>query len=429
MPPDAPTLTPLDEAIDVARRLGATIALPAEDVPLGDAVGRTVAADVVASRALPAFASSAMDGFAVRAADLADATVAAPVALAVAAESRAGEPADRPLEPGRVIRIATGAVVPAGADAVVPYEEVVEEDGSARFAAAPAEGAFVRAAGTDLAVGGPVVGAGTRLGVQHLAPLSGAGFTHVPVRRRPRVTVLHTGDEVVRGAGPDAELPPGAVHDVNGVVVPALVRSWGADVAATVAVPDDRDATIDAIRAADGDLLVVCGGLSMGPHDHVRPALEALGARQDLFRIALQPGKPTWLGALPSGTPVLGLPGNPASVFVTATLLVRAALDAALGRPPAEPLRGRLTAPTVGLPGRTAARRACVRVYPEGTLAVSILDGQASHLLGSLGRANALAIVPPGEEQRAGAVVDVVPLEPADGWAHAWGSVHDHPRT
>jgi molybdopterin molybdotransferase len=114
-------------------------------------------------------------------------------------------------------------------------------------------------------------------------------------------------------------------------------------------------------------------------------------------------------------------------VFVTATLLVRAALDAALGRPPVEPLRGRLTAPTTGLPGRTAARRACVSVYTEGTLAVSILEGQGSHLLGSLGQANALAIVPPEDELQAGTVVDVVPLDPSDGWAHAWGSVHDHP--
>jgi molybdopterin molybdotransferase len=423
------SLTPLPDAVATARRLGATVALPPEDVPLLEAVGRTTAEGVVALRALPAFPSSAMDGFAVRAADLAGATADAPVVLGVSAESRAGEPADRALGPGEAIRIATGAVVPDGADAVVPYEDVREGDHGVAFAAAPSPGAFVRAAGTDLRAGAPVVAAGVRIEVHHLAPLSGAGYVVVPVRRRPRVSVLHTGDEVIRGAGPDAELPPGAVHDVNGVVLPALVASWGAEVAETVAIPDDRDATIAAIGAATGDVVVVCGGLSMGPHDHVRPALEALGARQDLFRIALQPGKPTWLGALPSGVPVLGLPGNPASVFVTATLLVRAALDAALGRPPAEPLRGRLTAPTSGLPDRTAARRACVRVYPEGTLAVSILDGQASHLLGSLGQANALAIIPAGEDQPAGAPVDLVPLDPADGWAHAWGSVHDHPRT
>ncbi|MEV4419035.1 gephyrin-like molybdotransferase Glp [Patulibacter sp. NPDC049589] len=427
-------LTPLDDAIALARRLGAGLDLPPEDVALPDAVGRTTAADVAAIHALPGFASSAMDGFAVRAADLADATADAPVTLPVDAESRAGVPADRALSAGRAIRIATGAVIPDGADAIVPYEDVAESDAGAGFSAAPRAGAFVRAAGTDLAAGGAIVEAGTRIEPHHLAPLSGAGFTHVSVRRRPRVSVFLTGDEVVRGAGPDAELPPGAVHDVNGVVVPALVRSWGCEVAEAVALPDDRAATVAAIAAATGDLVVVCGGMSMGPHDHVRPALEALGARQDLFRIALQPGKPTWLGALPAGpdrpadVPVIGLPGNPASVFVTAVLLVRAALDAALGRPPALPLRGRLTAPAAALRNRTAARRACVQVYPEGTLAVSVLDGQASHLLGSLGRANALAIVPAGEDQPAGAVVDVVPLDAADGWAHAWGSVHDHPR-
>jgi molybdopterin molybdotransferase len=493
-PTSAPALTPLDDAIGVARRLGAGLALPAEHVGLAEAVGRTTAAEVVAVRELPGFASSAMDGFAVHAADLAGASEDAPVALPVEDESRAGEPATRTLAPGTAIRIATGAVIPEGADAVVPYEEVAEEDGAVRFVAAPEPGASVRAAGTDLTAGGRIVGAGVRIEPHHLAPLSGAGFTHVPVRRRPRVSVLMTGDEVIRGAGPDAELPPGAVHDVNGVVVPALVRSWGCEVVEVVPLPDDRAATIAGIDAAAGDVVVVCGGLSMGPHDHVRPALEALGARQDLFRVALQPGKPTWMGVLPAGgaragagsadeataadgpgdaaegvegpaptggadgggragavsrdgaaapnaagaggggraravdVPVFGLPGNPASVFVTAVLLVRAALDAALGRPPAEPLRGRLTAPAKALPNRTAARRACVQVYPEGTLAVLILGGQASHLLGSLGQANALAIVPAGEDQPAGAVVDVVPLDPADGWAHAWGSVHDHPR-
>jgi molybdopterin molybdotransferase len=446
-------LTPLDEAIRVARRLGEGLRLPAEDVPLLDAVGRTLHADGVAPRALPSFASSAMDGFALRAADLDGAGAEAPVALEIVAESRAGEPADRELRAGQTIRIATGGVIPAGADAVVPYE-VVDEDGpTARFAAPVAVGASIRDAGTDLRAGAVIVHAGTRIEPHHLAPLSGSGFTHVPVRRRPRVSVLMTGDEVVRGAGPDAELPPGAVHDVNGVVVPALIRSWGGEVCETIGLPDDREATRAAIAGATGDVLVIGGGLSMGPHDHVRPALQALGARQDAFRIALQPGKPTWLGALPAagegatgleaaagtgtadgsaaGAPaervVFGLPGNPASVFVTATLLVRAALDAALGRPPVEPLRGRLTAPTTGLPGRTAARRACVSVYTEGTLAVSILEGQGSHLLGSLGQANALAIVPPEDELQAGTVVDVVPLDPSDGWAHAWGSVHDHP--
>ncbi|WP_210495608.1 gephyrin-like molybdotransferase Glp [Patulibacter sp. SYSU D01012] len=424
-------LTPLGDAIAVARRLGAALALGHEHVPIAEALGRTTSADVRAVRALPGFASSGMDGFAVRAADLAGATDDAPVALRITAESRAGAPAAAAVGPGDAIRIATGAVVPDGADAVVPYEEVTEAGGRATFTAPAAPGAFVRPAGTDVAAGAVLVPAGTRLAPHHLAPLSGAGHGQVPVRRRPRVSVLLTGDEVVRGAGPDAALPPGHVHDVNGVVLPALVRTWGGELAEVVPLPDDRDVTRDAIAWASGDLLVVCGGMSMGPHDHVRPALDELGARAELFRVALQPGKPTWLGTLPGedgARPVLGLPGNPASVFVTATLLLRAALDAALGRPPAAPLRGRLTAPTTGLPGRTAARRACVSVYGEGTLAVTILDGQASHLLGSLGAANALAIVPPDEQLQAGAVVDLVPLEPADAWAHAGGSVHDHPR-
>jgi molybdopterin molybdotransferase len=428
------TLTSLDEAIATARRLGAALELAPDDVPLTAAVGRVTTEDVRAVHALPGFPSSAMDGFAVRAADLVGASDDAPVGVPIAAESRAGAPADGPLPTGSVVRIATGAVIPEGADAIVPYEDVEESDGVARFSRAPDDGAFVRPAGKDVDAGGLLVPAGRRIEPQHLAPLSGAGYTHVAVRRRPRVSVLLTGDEVVHGAGPHAVLPPGAVHDVNGVVLPALVAAWHCEVAEVVPLPDDLGRTVEAIATATGDLVVVCGGMSMGPHDHVRPALRELGARQDVFRVALQPGKPTWLGALPAAAdrpadvPVFGLPGNPASVFVTATLLVRAALDAALGRPPAEPLRGRLTAPAPALPERTAARRACVQVYPEGTLAVTVLEGQASHLLGSLGRANALAIVPAGEDQPAGAVVDVVPLEAADGWAHALGSVHDHPQ-
>lgn len=267
----AAPLTPLGDAIAVARRLGAALALGHEHVPIAEALGRTASADVRAVRALPGFASSAMDGFAVRAADLAAATDAAPVALRITEESRAGALAGGAVGVGDAIRIATGAVVPEGADAVVPYEEVSEADGRATFTAPVDHGAFVRAAGTDVAAGATLVPAGTRLAPHHLAPLSGAGHGQVPVHRRPRVSVLFTGDEVVRGAGPEAALPPGHVHDVNGVVLPALVRAWGGEVAEVVPLPDDRDVTRDAIAWASGDVLVLCGGMSMGPHDHVRP--------------------------------------------------------------------------------------------------------------------------------------------------------------
>jgi molybdopterin molybdotransferase len=416
-----PHLTPLAEAIDAALRLGRAVVLGSEDVALTEAVGRTTASPVLALQALPSFSSSAMDGFAVRAADLADATPERPIRLPVAAESRAGEPADRPLGPGRAIRIATGAVVPSGADAIVPYEAAEEDDdGGERFTAAPLLGAFVRAAGTDVSVGDELIASGVLIEPHHLAALAGSGFSSITARRRPRVSILHTGDEVVSGAGPHAALPPGAVHDVNGVVLPALVRSWGAEVAEVVAVPDSLERTTAAIRGSSGDVVVVCGGLSMGPHDHVRPALTALGARQDLFRIALQPGKPTWLGVLPRGAdgperPVFGLPGNPASVFVTATLLLRSSLEAMSGRPAATPVRGRLAEATEALPDRTAARRARAHLDETGVLRVEILEGQASHLLGSLGRADALAIVPAGTNLPAGAAIDVVQFGAGSG--------------
>lgn len=410
----------LEAAVATARELGRAVSPGTERVALIDACGRTVADPIVARHALPGFDSSAMDGFAVRAADLAGTTPAEPVRLTIVAESRAGVPAPAAVQAGQAVRIATGAVVPLGADAVVPYE-VVQQDGDCVLIAAPvAVGQFVRPAGADVAVGETLVRAGTVLRPQQLAPLAGLGFRSIAVRRKPRVSVLFTGDEVVRGAGPDDRLEPGAVHDVNGVLMPVLLRSWGAEVAEVVHVPDDRAATRAALAAATGDLVVVCGGLSMGPHDHVRPALEALGARQDLFRIALQPGKPTWMGALTGehGTaagdrPVFGLPGNPVSVFVTATLLVRAAIVEARGEPPAVPKRARLSRAARARPDRLAAYRASLRIDDHGQLTADVLDGQASHLLGSLSRADGLALVPPGTDLVAGAVVDVVSLDSA----------------
>lgn len=416
-----PELASLDRAITVARALGRAVSLGEETVGLADACGRTVAVAAIAEHELPGFCSSAMDGFAVRAADLTAATDDAPVTLAIVAESRAGEPTTVTLADGQAVRIATGAVVPSGADAVVPYEDVEQDGDRVRIAAPTETGRFLRPPGTDVAVGDALTTVGTVIQPHHLAPLAGAGFGSLVVRRRPRVSVLLTGDEVVRGAGPHVALAPGAVHDVNGVVVPALLRSWGAEVVEVVHLPDDRAATIAALAATRGELVVVCGGLSMGPHDHVRPALEALGARQDLFRISLQPGKPTWMGALVGGhgtatgedRPVFGLPGNPASVFATATLLVREALAAARGELPAGRLRARLTDAAPARAQRLGAMRARVHADAAGRLAVEILTGQASHLLGSLAHANALALIPPGRGRAAGTLVEVVPLDPA----------------
>jgi molybdopterin molybdotransferase len=387
--------------VDVARGLVLERASPLgeERVVVAEALGRALAEDVTARDPVPPFTNSAMDGYALVAADTLGATAADPAVLALAGESRAGAPAESELSAGTASAISTGAAMPPGADAVAPIEDV-ESRGKAIAVSGPvARGRHVRFAGEDMKPGDVVVRAGLVLGPAELGVLTGVGLEDVLCARRPRVAVLTTGDEL-RAAGEPME--PGTIRDANAVSLPALAAEAGAEVTGVSRVGDDRVATEGAIAARlEDDVLVISGGVSVGPHDHVRPALQALGVEEVLWRVALRPGKPTWFGVAESGTLVFGLPGNPVSSMVTFLLFVRPALEAQLGLD-ADRRRGRarLSEPMPLLPNRMQAVRCSLQAGPEGWMVTST-GPQGSHILTSMVGADCLAFLPSGDGELA----------------------------
>jgi molybdopterin molybdotransferase len=324
----APTLTLISPPEATRLVLERVEPLGAERIPLTESLRRVLAEDVVAADDVPPFDSSAMDGFAVRAADTRGAGAARPVELTLTGESRAGAPAARGPGPGEAIRISTGALVPDGADAIVRVEDTSEHNGTVEVRVEVPPGKEIRRAGEDVRAGELVLARGRRLGPAELGVAASAGAGELGCARRPRVAVLGTGDELV---APGGALGPGQIRNTNGYAVPAQVVEAGALAAQVVTVPDDYDATLRAIEdALSNDVVVVTGGVSVGPHDHVKPALEALGVEQVFWGVALRPGKPTWFG-VKDGSLVFGLPGNPVSAMVTFHLFVRPALAALMG--------------------------------------------------------------------------------------------------
>ena len=283
------------------------------DAMVSDALGAVLARDVVAPHPLPRFDNSAMDGYAVRAADVSGASDEHPVRLRVAGEVRAGSPGELDVASGVAVRIMTGAPLPPGADAVVPVEVTSERDGTVSIAQAVDPGRHVRPAGQDVSDGDLLARAGTELTAGELAMLASAGLSPVPVRKGPRVAVLVSGDELV---APEASPGPGQIRDSNSVALRALAAEAGADVVVFPPVADDRDEVRDALARAAAlcDLVVTSGGVSVGGYDFIKEVVEDLG-RIDLWRVAMQPGKPVVLGSV-ADTPFLGLPGNPVSVHI-----------------------------------------------------------------------------------------------------------------
>ncbi len=388
-------------SIEAARDLVASSCgpLPAEPVAVEDAADRVLAEDLRAASDLPRFDNSAMDGFAVR-------SDASSGRLPIVGESRAGAPAAVVLGPDQAIRISTGAPLPEGADAVVPVEQVEEVDGAVVPAAPVAPGQHVRRAGEDLRAGALVLPAGTTLSAGALSVAVGAGAGTVACARRPRVAVLSTGDEL---RPPGAALGPGEIHNSNAPMLAALARRAGAEVVAARAVRDTREETEAALTAAlaEADVVVLSGGVSVGPHDHVKPALAALGVEQRFWRVDLQPGKPTWFGVRGPQL-VFGLPGNPVSSFVTFALFAQPALRALQGAP-ALPPRER-AALTVDVPRRGRTQAVRVRLDARhGALRATPTGAQGSHVTASLVAADALAFVAGGEGVAAAG--DAVPVE------------------
>jgi len=379
--------------IEDARRwvLDRVVQLPAEAVGLKQARGRILAEAIVAADDVPGFDNSAMDGFAVRASDTEGASEA-PRRLLVVDESRAGHPADRDLGPGEAIAISTGAVLPAGADAVVRVEDTSRDGGEVDIQAEVGEGTAVRRAGEDVRGGDSVLAPGIPLGAAELGAIAAVGHGEARCARRPRLSFVLTGDELVE---PGAPLGPGQIRNSNAYAVPPLAEDSGAEVIAVSMAGDDRTATRDALELAlDAEVAVVSGGVSVGEHDHVRPALDSLGVEQVFWGVSLRPGKPTYFGVAPGGTLVFALPGNPVSAMVTFVLFVRPCLLAMQG---ADPDAGRLTArfdrDYEKVQGRAEAIRVAVRAGDGGWVATPT-GPQGSHVLTSMLGADGLAFAP-----------------------------------
>jgi molybdopterin molybdotransferase len=365
--------------------------LASEDVPLRSALGRVLGEEVRSVESVPGFDNSAMDGFAVRADDTRGAVPDAAVALRIVGESRAGRPTEVTVGVREAVRISTGAMVPAGADAVVPVEDARIEDDRLLVRKTVEAGLYLRFAGEDIGVDEVVLSPGTEIGPAELGVLASAGRAAVRCQRRPRVHVLISGDELL---GPAEPMRPGGVRDSNGYSIPALAEQAGAEFAGFGVAADDPEATRAAIALAlDADVAVLCGGVSVGEHDHVKEALAALGVEQCFWGVALKPGRPTWFGTR-GDTLVFGLPGNPVSAMVTFVLLVRPALIAmAGGQLERRRTIAKLTRDYEKSPGRAHAIRCHLELREDGWYAHPF-ERQGSHVLTSMLGADCLALIP-----------------------------------
>ncbi len=379
--------------------------LGAERAALADAAGRVIAEEARAVVDLPPFDRSAMDGYAVRAAD-----VAAGVALPLAGDVAAGASAEAPLEPGTAARISTGAAIPPGADAVLRGESATERGGAVVPTEAVPPGCHVRVRGEDLRAGDVLARPGDALTLPRVSALASAGIGAVSVHRRPRLHLVVTGSELLPAGAPPE---PGKIHESNGLMVRLLASAAGAEVTDHGVVGDDAAATRAAVAAGlEGDVLVVSGGVSVGPHDHVKPAFEACGVEEVFWRVRIKPGKPLWFGRR-GDTLVFGLPGNPLSSIVCTAVFIVPALRRLQGVADARPRleRGRLGGPAGPSDGRTTFLTSRLVPAADGVLEAFPTERQGSHMTGALGESDGFAVAPHGSGPLpAGAEVDLLRL-------------------
>jgi molybdopterin molybdotransferase len=385
-----------------ARVLERVQPLEGQPVPVAQAVGRVVVDDAHAMVDLPPFPSSAMDGFAVRSADT-------PGRLSVVARIAAGIPATRALAPGEAVGIATGGVVPEGADAVIPLEEVVESDNTVEIPAPVGQGDNIRPRAGDAAAGDVVVARGERLRAAQIGALAAAGIAEVVCARRPRVAILATGTELRR---PGESLEPGQVYEANSVLLAAALTAAGADIDVLPAVADEEASHRSALEVGLlADVLVTSGGVSVGPHDLVRGLLRELGVEEVFWGVSVKPGKPVAFGVR-ERTLVFGLPGNPVSSLVGCELFVRPAVLALQGAAEPGPVyaEGRLASGVRRNATRDEFLRARIRPSDDG-LVLEPVSGQESHMIARAAGADALVYAPRGEgELGAGERVRYLPL-------------------
>jgi molybdopterin molybdotransferase len=400
-------MMPEPKRIPIATARRAVVAeaarVDAEVVALEDAFGRVLAADAVAPTDLPPFTSSGMDGYAVVAAD----TSAPPVRLELIGEARAGSLASVRVRTGTAVRVSTGAVVPDGADAVVRQELTEAQDGAVVVREPVAAGNDVRYAGEDIGAGETILGAGTLLGSAEIGALAAVNLARPRVTRRPRIALVSTGDELV---SPGRDLRPGEIRDANAPALTAAARAAGAEVVHNLRVGDDRASTIATLATAmeGADIVATIGGVSVGPHDHVRPSLEQLGARRVFARVSLKPGGQVCFYVAADGTLCFALPGNPASALTAFRVLVVPAIYAMLGRSlTLHTARGVAAVDLPGTIGRTSVIRCHATMHDDGWHVTPNGD-QRSHILTSMLGTPVLALVPEDRDVLpAGEAVDI----------------------
>jgi len=383
----AQPMVPYEEA--VARVLEQIQPLPSTLMPLRDSRGLAIAESIVSEHDVPGFDNSAMDGYAIVASDTADASSDHPAVLRLIDDLPAGTAPTQSVSPGTAAKIMTGAPIPPGADAVVPWEDTEALDDAVAVLARIARGKHVRPRGEDVRAGREVVATATVLQPVHLGVIASVGRTHVRAFLRPRVAVLSTGDELV---APGGTLQPGQVFDANAILIASMCEAAGATVTLSGLVGDDPREVAEWLDGAAGmaDLLVTSGGASVGEHDWLRDVLSRYG-ELSLWRVAIKPGKPVAFGRV-QGRPVIALPGNPGSAFVGVHVFVAAAIRTLAGRDPSpRAVRALLSEDVRGSPSRTLF----CRVRLAGNKALP-LPAQSSVVLSNIISTEGFAIVPPG---------------------------------
>ena len=393
---------------EARRRLLAPLKpLGAEQVGLADAPGRVLAEDVAARRTQPPFAVSAMDGYAVRAADV----VRVPARLRVVGSVPAGQAYPHPLNAGEAVRIFTGAPVPAGADAIVIQEDTERDGDIVTVREAAPQGHYVRPAGLDFREGDVGLRAGRRLTARDVGLAAAMNRPWLLVRRRPRIAILPTGDEVVMPGDP---VGPNQIVSSNGLALSALVTQCGGIPVHLPIAPDDQSALQRIAQGAAGaDFLVTSGGASVGEHDLVRDALGTSGLTLDFWKIAMRPGKPLMVGRFRE-TPMMGLPGNPVSTLVCGVLFLKPAIERLLGLETAEapPLRARLALDLPANDQRQDYLRATLKRSADGTLEARPFKRQDSSMMSTLAHADCLVMRQPrAPAAAAGDSVEIILLD------------------